>query len=86
VNIEGPVLPERLAGLALGAGFKILGKILTINGLGKNPGTGCFANTTRPAKKIRLRQMPGTNCIFQGCRNASLSNYRIKTIGPVFSG
>jgi hypothetical protein len=86
MDIVGAIAIERFARFALIAGFNLGAQILTVDGFGKNTGTGCFPYPTRSAKQIGVRKLAVFNCIFQRRGNRGLSNNGLKSIGSVFSG
>ena len=83
-NIHRASFVESTATLTLVAGLTVLGRVFTVNGLGKNTGTSRLSHTTRTAEKIGMRQFPRFHRIFQCRGQRILANHRRESHWPVF--
>jgi hypothetical protein len=60
--------------------------VLTIYGLGQNPGYGGLSNTSNAAEQIGVRQPIRYNGVHECLGDVFLTNDVLKDLGPPFSG
>ena len=85
MDVERAILVESLARLALIAWFHVGSRIHAVDCFGKNARACRFANTTRAAKQISLRQMFIEYGILQGDSNRRLTNNTFKCCRTILS-
>ena len=86
VDVEGGVVLKTHARLAPPARLRVCAKILTVNGFGQNTGARCFAHAARPTKQKGLRQVVGSDGVFERNRYVRLPNHRIEGDGAILAG
>ena len=75
MDIKSPGFIKGSAGFTGIAGLGISAYTLAVYGLGKNPGTGGFANSPGTAKQVGMAQVIVLYGILQGVGNSRLSDY-----------
>ena len=65
VDVVGTLLVKRLARCALVTGFTIRSGMFTVDGFGKNAGTGGLSNSSGAAEKIGVCQFPAFHGVLQ---------------------
>ena len=85
VDIERPLLVERLARFALVARVVAVERIETVDGLRENTGAGGLPHSTRTAEEVRMRQMVLTNRVLQRLRERLLAYHRFEGLRPVLT-
>jgi hypothetical protein len=64
--IQRSVFVERHTGLTFIAGFTFRRMGETVDGFGKDPGTGCFPNATRTAEQVSVSEFIVNDGVFKG--------------------
>ena len=85
VDIERPLLVERCARLALVARVVRGGRVQTVDGLGEDACTGCFAHATRAAEQVGMCQLTLADGVAQGFCERVLSYNAFERGGSVLS-
>ena len=81
-NIQVILLAQRLAGLAMAAGFAVHRRG-TVDGPGKDARNGRLARPTRPGKKVGMSNPSAGHLIGQRADDGLLPHHLIKALGPV---
>ena len=84
-DVVGALLIESLTALAGIACLAVLARVLAVDCLGKDAGTGGLSHTSRTAEKISVGKLATLHCILQCGSQRTLSNHRIKGHRTVFS-
>ena len=84
-DVVGALLIESLAALAGVACLAVLARVLAVDCLSKDAGTGGLSHTSRTAEKISVGKLATLHCILQCGSQRTLSNHRIKGHRTVFS-
>jgi hypothetical protein len=79
-------LGKRNTGFTGSAGFHTFSGIEAIDGFGKDPGTGGFANTPGAAEKIGMGKLFPSDGILKGCNYIVLINNIAELLRTVFPG
>ena len=85
VDVVGTLFVEGGARFALVAGFSLCRGTHAVDGFGKDTCTGRFAYTARTAEEVGVCQFACGDGILQGGSQGTLSHYRFKGRGAVFS-
>ena len=85
VYVERALLVESAARFALVAGFAVGGWVRAVDSFGKNACAGGFAHATRTAKEVSVRQMVGSDGIFERRGECLLPYYRLECCGTIFA-
>jgi len=85
-DVEGTLVVETETGFTGIAGLSLWSRVQTIDGFGKNSGTGGFANASGTAKQVGVRQLVVFDRVFQRGCEGGLPDHRLKGVGAVFAG
>ena len=85
MNVVRALFAECLARLTLSAGFSFGCQMLAVDGLGKNAGTRCLADTARTTEQVGMGQLAGCDGILQSGSQGALADYRIEVHRTIFS-
>ncbi len=84
-DVVGALLIESLAALAVIACLAVLARVLAVDCLGKDAGTGGLSHTSRTAEKIGVSELAALHCILQSGGQSTLSDNRIEGHRTVLS-
>ena len=86
VDIEGALLVECLARLALVASLVVGRRVETVDSLSEDTRTGGLTNTTRTAKEVGVCETIGAYSVAQRLRERLLTYYTLKSGRTILSG
>ena len=84
-DVIRPLFVEGLAALAVVACFPLLGRRLTVDGLGEDACAGSLSHASRTAEKVGMSQLSALHRILQRGGQRLLSHHRIEGHRPVFA-
>ena len=84
-DVIRPLFVEGLAALAVVASFPLLGRRLTVDGLGEDACAGSLSHASRTAEKVGMSQLSALHRILQRGGQRLLSHHRIEGHRPVFA-
>ena len=84
-DVQRTLLIKRLARLTLVASLALGRRVLTVDGLGKDTGTGGLAHASWSAEQIGMSQFAALHSILQRGGQCRLAHHRVERHGTVFS-